>query len=332
MLNNFTKKNLLHSTLIKVLALMMFLFFVWLILFKASPNESYETGNHEEVPGSFQLNDRLDIRKVKEKDWHEVFNFLKSDISGRDMVIAELPRLKTLNPSDPALLESLRHWVAGSIDDDQTRKLDCGGDIICQQLFLAADSGSVLRGFQQDILAAMCGFTSTTFGKLLNEFNFRVIYLSIGDPTGSTNHYVPLVEMNRNGEKIWSVQDPYYDTSFTSKDGKLLDYFEILKLLREGRHNEIIPTNPMGVERDVYKTVSNQENIIKTRWRDGIFRFFDDNSVKKHVSDMGCPDKSLYLYLFPFAFWGVSDNEANFLLSKAHKIVGDAPCQSAILS
>ncbi len=269
---------------------------------------------------------QLDIRGVKGEAWQDVFKSIVPTTSAKEMALVEIPAIKNPSLTDAQRVEMLRHWVAGLVDVDQTRKLDCASDITCQSLFNAATANVLIMGFRQDRLAVMCGFAATTLGKVLTEFGYRTIFVNMGMPKGGTSHYVPLVELERGGKKIWSIQDPYYDTSFQRRDGQLIDYFEMVTLLQQRRHGEVIPTNPKGVYRQKYEIRPQTADIVMTQWVDGFFRLLSDLSVKTYSEEMGCPPEAIYLYLKPFAFYNLTPTESEAFLNRVHQIVGDTPC------
>jgi hypothetical protein len=95
-----------------------------------------------------------------------------------------------------------------------------------------------LAGYEAGTLGGYCGQAALFYLRVLEANHVGAYYLDMGIP--NTSHVVNLVQIKVNGREIWSVQDAYFNTILVDSAGVPLDYFAVLDLLHQRRHEDII--------------------------------------------------------------------------------------------
>jgi hypothetical protein len=262
------------------------------------------------------------VQSQNEAHWQKVFVIEATPV--KDLLLSEVPELRNPNLPDAQRVELIRHWVAQQIDIG-SRTANCLSNPTCNQLFRKADISQVIAAFRNDQTAVLCGGAAVTLKLVYDAFGYKSSTLGIGT-LGQFTHMVTLVDIQQGNGRSLVIQDPTVDTSYRAADGHLLDYFELLSLLKQDKANQIIPTNAQGVVRDTTRwffgfgpfTISKRMNIQKT--------ILDDPRVPATLQAAGCPVDAAYFYALPYAFYRVSPEQAKALTAQAHSILGDAPC------
>lgn len=88
---------------------------------------------------------------------------------------------------------------------------------------------------------AKCNNIAYFFNKLLGKFGFISYSYHYGD-LNAFNHVINLVEINYNNKKILILQDSTYNLTFLDKKNNPLDFFSLLKFIKNNELNEIKPS------------------------------------------------------------------------------------------
>jgi hypothetical protein len=255
-------------------------------------------------------------------DWKQVFDAIDAKPIN-ELILADLPELQSPDLSKAEQINLIRHWVAQQIDIAQNNSLNCLGKPACRDPFYQAGIAKVIEAYRENKIAVLCGGAADTLRLVYDALGYRSLTLAMGT-LGKFTHMVTLVELQEGDRKQLIVQDPMLDTAYSTRDGKLLDYFEMLSLLKQGHADQIVPTNPDGIVRDrqlkpekpgqpiqIVEMPMTIQNTVVT-----------DRRVTNTLQSAGCPSDATYLYALPFAFYSVAPEEAEALQTKAHQILG----------
>jgi len=165
--------------------------------------------------------------------------------------------------------------------------------------------------------------------RLYEVFGYESYYVASGNPGNSSfpalTHAETLVLINWGGRRTLSVQDAYFDISYSDTKGGPLDYFQMLHLLRDGKHEDvrIIPSSDSEITRDLILRPSETSKWKRFRWIEisdsyvsldeqrSLYRvaFSLDSFAKYHAGAQnfkemlvhdGYPRNLLYIHLYPF--------------------------------
>jgi len=157
--------------------------------------------------------------------------------------------------------------------------------------------------------------------KLYQLFGYEPYDLDMGIPDSPVTHAITLVPITVDHKIILSIQDAYFDISYTNQTGYPLDYLEMLNLLQQNRDEQIrtVPSNEWKFTRD--RIVQSNETCY-SEWleRSGepvelpgdrtlcrvIFSVAYYEERKSNIGDFyqflaqqGHPRCLLYMYLYP---------------------------------
>jgi hypothetical protein len=103
-------------------------------------------------------------------------------------------------------------------------------------------------------------------------------------------HAETLVHIDIHGTEVLSVQDAYFDITYVDKNGNPLDYFEMLSLLQNQRHEDIriAPSPDHEFHRDLLLR-TNETRLTISGWlpprsADEPFEYVDNSTVLYRVS------------------------------------------------
>jgi len=223
--------------------------------------------------------------------------------------------------SDWERVSALRSWAAERIDTTYSPGLYLHDNASFH--FFYQNVSTIFYAFYHNWGGVACGGTAWTLMKLYQLFGYESYYLASGR-IGMVTHAVTLVYINVDGRRIPSVQDAYFDISYTNEDGHPLDYFEMLRILRNHKHEEIrtVPSFDWKVQRDLIlrtnDTLPSWGEVGGTsvplgddkrvyRWSFSIAMYENASSASNEVrifNDFlvreGHPGELLYLYLYPY--------------------------------
>lgn len=92
--------------------------------------------------------------------------------------------------------------------------------------------------FLCDSSSAFCGETSFFLKNVYQDMGYQSTTYDMGEPGNKATHQPNLVFLN--DEKIWSVQDAYFNTTVTYKNGMPIDFFDLIFLLKQRQKGNII--------------------------------------------------------------------------------------------
>jgi len=165
----------------------------------------------------------------------------------KEVITEAYPQLET-DISEYEEVCILREWAASVIDCSDyplllsVRYSDLGS-------WSAYD---IYRAFQNDLGGAWCADSALFLIKVYQLFGFEAYYASWGT-TLSVTHAVTLVSINHEGRQILSIQDAYFNFTYEDVNGEPMDYFDMLRLLKEKRDDEIEVIKPeITLTRDTF--------------------------------------------------------------------------------
>lgn len=243
----------------------------------------------------------------------------------RQIILDDCPKLKYKNITEYQKVCILRNWAANVIDCSDYDLL-----LNKRPAYTLLSAYEIYQFFDQNEGGVWCDGSSVFLLKVLGLFDFESYRLAYGsrEPGGLT-HAVTLVKIQEGENEILSVQDAYFNTTYETSTGEPLDYFDLLRLLKDKRANEIVLVEPVppltrevhriiGMEGDNYKIETTRSlftfyTVIgnDTEWMSRIYAFLEMNHY---------PQNEIYLNLFPFYCPGSEE-----ILEKARGIVEFVP-------
>jgi len=167
----------------------------------------------------------------------------------------------------------------------------------------------------------MCGGMAYALMKLYRDFGYESYIVDMGKPEYET-HVVVLVRVEDGDRQLLSIQDVLFDVSLVDRDGRPLDYFEMLGKLRNLRHEEIniAPSHEWSVQRDIiirqnevdyfpwirlskdFRTLGDNRRLYRGSMSYQLYQNTNEKAqnFKAFLEHEGYPKNMLYIYLFPF--------------------------------
>jgi hypothetical protein len=258
----------------------------------------------------------------------------------KNIIIKECPELELDSTTDYERVCILRRWAA--------QKINCATYSLLFDIrrpeFNLLSAYEIYQLFNNNIGGVWCGGANNFLRKIYKSFDFRAYNLNYGTPDAFT-HVSTLVVVQCDKQNVMSIQDAYFDITYEYQNGKPIDYFSMLKLLKERRDSEISTVEPQPpLMRDFYiysgdiwtnlngctdvKEIDHDclgvDRITKVHCKfnsDFALAAFLDR-INIFLSNNGLPSNLLYLNLFPIA---ISDDFQGKLLVDARKITGWPP-------
>jgi hypothetical protein len=153
--------------------------------------------------------------------------------------------------------------------------------------------------------------------RLCQLYGYFALTVDLGFP-GRATHVVTLVRLADHGRDVWSVQDATFDVSYTSRDGKLFDYLDLLRALRDRQGDRVLVRKGDGRSREVIVAPedvadlsdSDRRRALRAERRDSVLKFrraysIDEfnKSIRSSVAELferdGLPGEPIYLFLYP---------------------------------
>lgn len=242
-----------------------------------------------------------------------------SDAGLQASVLLEFPEWDHF--SDFEKVSALRHWAAQRIVMSSSSLFLTSNESF---RFFSQNVSSIFRAYRDHWGGVWCGGAAWTLMKLYELFGYEAHYLGSGVAPDAT-HAETLVYIDVRGTEILSIQDAHFDISYTDEQGNPLDYFEMLSMLREYRHEEIriVPSPDQGVRRDLLLKANETVFWRAIPWLNmsEVFSYLDDSTVLYQVSfsvasyerasagvgrfkdllaSEGYPKMMIYIHVFPF--------------------------------
>jgi hypothetical protein len=241
----------------------------------------------------------------------------------KERILLDVPRIAQAALDEATRLDLLRQWAhentdwstpGANLDDDRANR------------FYEMDAPELFEAFRSDRGGVLCGGTAYAFMRLCRLYGYDALTLDFG-LKGVSTHVVTLVRLRRGGRDAWSVQDPTYDATYVHRDGTPFDYLDLLRALREGRHDQVLVERGPGRTRDFIVDPRDAESMLeglvadeslgplvgrlpggalKYRRRYSIDRWNDiaGSSAAASLKRDGHPEVALYLFLYPIRISG----------------------------
>lgn len=211
--------------------------------------------------------------------------------------------------------------------------------------FYSKSATELFEVFAQDKGGVWCAGKAFALMRLYQYYGFDSYVLSYGK-NGLITHAVTLVKINHQGKDILAVEDSYFNLAYANRDNSPLDYFQLIKLLKNKREDKIkVIQDSKGKYHDFILCPNDNNKLIdsyslkghepiqcqllpdgRRKCRYGVsLEEFSQNSkltlpTNNFLAQNGYPPNLIYLFLFPFgANDGTGENQR--MLSVAQSIV-----------
>ena len=246
----------------------------------------------------------------------------RQDMKLKRIILNDYPELKSENITCYQKVCTIRNWTANVIDcSDFDLTLD-------RRIlnFHSLNAYKIYELFDQNKGGVWCAGSSEFLKKVLWLFDFEAYDLYYGlNKTGGLTHAVTLVKIQEGEGEILSIQDAYFNTTYELSTGEPLDYFELLRLLKEKRDDEIVlvePTTPLM--REVHRIIDLGGGKYEIETTRSLFAFDtvigSDTAARPAVyaflEKNHYPQNALYLHLVPYYCSGSGE-----ILEKARDII-----------
>ena len=217
----------------------------------------------------------------------------------RDIILQAGPELEGNNISDYSKVCTLRNWAASVID---VADYDLLLDIRLKDWYTLS-AYQIYQLFNNNEGGVWCAGAAVFLKRVFEEFGFEAYYWDYGHVLAFT-HAITLVNVKYNATKILVIQDAFTNTTYESPEGKALDFFTMLHLLKERRDSEIRIVEPaQPLWRDCHRLVGKNQKITK-RLEFTLETFFLDRpwiipASYDFLKKRGLPANFIYLHLFP---------------------------------
>jgi len=183
-----------------------------------------------------------------------------TDADLKQRILLEFPNWT--NMTDWERVTALRHWAAVRIDLSSESLLLTKNKSFS---FYAQSVSTIFQAFENNMGGVWCGGAAWTLMLLYQLFGYESHYLGSGIESYDT-HAETLVNIDAGGSRVVSVQDAYFDIGYANQDGRPLDYFRMLSILRSHGDKEIqiVPPPDLGITRGLLVTVSEEPLWHKT--------------------------------------------------------------------
>lgn len=249
-----------------------------------------------------------------------------------NQIIADVPVLRSAEPvSQFDITNALREWVSEHVpvvlSYDNLRLVKVKNVTSPVEVPLAER----LQLFANGEAGGWCSSASVTLMDIYELFGFESYELGFGAiSNGEATHAVTLVRI-RDGERdIWSVQDSYFNQTLVDRNGRPLDYFDVLDLLKKRADHQITikkgnnPTRPRLIAKESTEaTLSgtvfpNGNKIVYEEFRLPLF----EQAALTFLQKQNLPANIVYLALYPYQLYGVNSARAHAILNRARAITG----------
>lgn len=171
--------------------------------------------------------------------WHNVEYFRDEHVM-KLIVLKNAPSLLNKNSTDFERLNQIRKWVTeqtlwGNRPVDTTLRLSINNSTALQIYTFLRSTNKALD----------CGTYSIFLLKIYQLFGYDGYIYDMGNDD-QFRHVVVLVWINDNGTRKLIVEDPSYNLTYLDSKNSPLDFFELLRLIKENKTNEIVVKSTTG--------------------------------------------------------------------------------------
>lgn len=241
----------------------------------------------------------------------------------KNLVLSDCPQIGEREISDFDRVSFLRQWAAratnwsnkeGLLDHPSTNNPYARGFN-----FYSQDAPTIYAAFMGGKGGVWCSGTAYALLRLYELFGYKAFRIGIGVPNSDATHIVTLVEIDHEarGRKILSVQDAYFDSTYVHTDGRPMDYFELLELLRLHHDGDVvIVSSSIPMIRDLL--YFDNEHVKKI---DGFYSIenFEEQfqtELNSFYEEKGFPQNILYIHLSVLSVYDLHRVERKEFISK----------------
>lgn len=269
------------------------------------------------------------LRKLLVSKTGESPQKFKTDKEIIEWIVSEVPVMRDYSASQFEKVNALREWVythvpvvvnQPELTIENVKKTTSASNIPLSERLYLFDSG---------IAGAWCSATATTLRSIYRLFGFEAYDISFGDVPGKVaTHALTLVRILEGDHEVLAVEDAYFNYTLTDKEGRPLDYFDLLRLLRGRNESQVkllygserdkpyLEGKDIKAQEEVEKVFANGNKLIRKPF---ILPDFD-KAVSDFLLSYKLPDKLLYLQLFPFGVYGKDKEQAQLILNRAKRM------------
>jgi hypothetical protein len=243
-------------------------------------------------------------------------------------ILADMPELGDPNLNDWSRIKLIRRWSYQTADLAATKETL----LPFYATMWRMDLSEILKAFDADQGGVWCGGAASVMEKALRAFGYdEPVILSYGFlDLKLLTHAVVLVPIHHGGETLLTIQDPYFNLTYTTDAGEPVDYFDLLSALKNDREVQMV------IESDTRMLLKDVLFVLKpkhTKNKSTLVRGFSaprpasecaiigdsmlrcvlapniDDFVAQHplirdtkiaLEKRGCPADLLYLFLYPY--------------------------------
>lgn len=251
-------------------------------------------------------------------DGKEREEFVRTRQTARELlkyiILSDCPELKRTELSEFSLVSLLREWSAAHTPWTRQPELLLDGDRGTvdgdESSFYQRDVSEIYAAFLKQAGAVWCGGSAHALCSLYRLYGFDASTLNIGFGDSPVSHVVTLVSVRDEGRAVISIQDAYFNQVLVDGQGRPLDYFDLIKLLSERKHDEV---KKIGTRRNTLKPVlsSGSDGVIEVNWgRYAEIDFLSDHGeeAKSLLTGAGYPYDLIYLHHFILGGAGLKDS------------------------
>ncbi len=241
----------------------------------------------------------------------------------KNLVLTHYPQIGGKGMSDFDRVSLLRQWAArttnwsnkeGLFDRPSTTNPYAGGFN-----FYSQDAPTIYAAFMDDKGGVWCSGTAYALVRLYELFGYRAFRIGIGVPDSDATHAITLVEIEHGagGRKILSVQDAYFDLTYVHADGRPMDYFEVLDLLREHGDGDVaVVSSSIPMTRDLLYFENGYVKKVEGLYSLADFEEQFRTELNSFYEEGGFPQNMMYIHLSVLSVKDLREVERNEFISK----------------
>lgn len=273
----------------------------------------------------------------------------------KELISTEYPEIEKENITDFEKVNIIRDW-AYEHTDYPTRinaSLDTTLDSMSEFKYYQKTAPDIYSAFLNDQGGVACSGTAFALHQLYEMYGFNSYYVALGDPTveNHTSHALTIVQINRGDTPILNVQDAYFDYTIVDKANNPLDFFEVVKFIRNDRYSDvvilygtkkpldqIIETSRIPTKSNITwtvieenSTVQLKDNVVKIKIQKDLEKYdnfcrnyYNSSPIKSPYYNETYP--SLSLFKNPYSFIKNTNPDNNLL--KRMNCAADTNCSS----
>jgi hypothetical protein len=151
----------------------------------------------------------------------------------KETISTEYPEMRNGQLDDWEKVKLLRQWTHEHVDwGSQCTQMNQEQ----YQRFFDANAATEFAMFLKDEGAVMCQGVAWALMRLYEAYGYEAYCLGVDIPK-VMGHDMTLVRISYNGRSILTIQDATFDISYIDPDGEPYDYFDLLAVIKNRRHN-----------------------------------------------------------------------------------------------